>query len=116
MGLPLSPGGWVAALAATTVAGLPAARRALRDQLAGDAGLAGMPTSYECAVWVGWDEIRAAAAVIRRERSVMISDPNPLDHLEYALSEVASLSSDDNPPVLLLGCLPVTGDPLVGQP
>lgn len=106
--------GNVVAFAATAISGLDRARRLLMEKVLFDAGATAIPSTYECATWIGWAQIRSAAERIRRERVTMAADPNPLDQLEFALSEAASISTDDDPPVLMLGSVAVTRDPRSG--
>jgi hypothetical protein len=102
-------GGSYVAMGVCQLSSLAKARRALRAQLLADAADAAIAGSYECAVWIGWPAIREAAALIRRERVRMVTQPNPFDHLEFVLSEATALGRDDSdPPVMLLGKFDVT--------
>lgn len=103
--------GHVAAYAATAVSGLPRARRMLRKQVLADAGETAVAGTYRCATWVGWDEIDAAAARIRVEIPKMLSHPNPLADIDKAVADARAISTDDDPPVVLLGLVAVRAEP-----
>lgn len=102
-------GGSYVAMAVCQLSSLAKARRALRGQLLADVAGVAIAGSYECAVWIGLPRIREAADLIRGARARMVTQPNPLDHLEFVLSEAVALGRDEaDPPVLLLGKFDVT--------
>lgn len=108
--LPASSGGWMVAMSVADLPDVAIARRLLRQQLLDDAGMVAVPAGYVCNCWVGLTEIRTEAEVIRGTRGQFTSAA-PFDHLEMLLSEATAIAASGRP-VLLMGVLPVTADPI----
>jgi len=106
--------GDITRMAVCNRSGLATSRRLiarLLNETAATAGVAVAGAKPDIGIWIGPREWATFAAVVRKERPHMESDPNPFDYLEAVLSEAHARHRDDDPAVIILGALPVTASP-----